>query len=534
MLINLLLKELRNTSFFSKVRKGNALSAILGLITTLAFVVIEVVVFSLLNVKLAKYDGASKAFLIIFLFAVSVVHIFYLATLVRKTLYNKDDNTILLTKPIPPLTNTLAKVLYVYVKNLLNNYVIAVPILFVYASLNFAMPRIYFLVVLYPIFISIFETGVAYLISIPYHEIHKFLKKHIVIQMITSAILSVLLCIAYYYVLSTFLTLVRDNNILSIFSEETIAKFDDISKYLLPTTLYIDVLDEKYESLFILIIISIFVFALGAIIGSKIYLYNLQNSRETKRKIKEKEYKLMSENKALLYKEFKILFEDSSSGGFSYSSLLLMQPILTVLVIIAMNTIFKTGMLSYVTSYFPYILELVQILFVILFASFINTSASFAISREHSCLRTLKTIPVSYRKQVFMKLIVPFIGSTIVTLISLIILACLKQISVVNALLTFIYSITLVAFLEIVSLNSDLKHPSIDSSDSNTSSIVGLISVLIPVLSIGVMFLLNYLEVHFILSFFIAYVIILLIGIPYVILFNKNMTKRFIALEMRN
>ena len=55
MLINLLLKELRNTSFFSKVRKGNALSAILGLITTLAFVVIEVVVFSLLNVKLAKY-----------------------------------------------------------------------------------------------------------------------------------------------------------------------------------------------------------------------------------------------------------------------------------------------------------------------------------------------------------------------------------------------------------------------------------------------------------------------------------------------
>ena len=90
------------------------------------------------------------------------------------------------------------------------------------------------------------------------------------------------------------------------------------------------------------------------------------------------------------------------------------------------------------------------------------------------------------------------------------------------------------AFLEIVSLNSDLKHPSIDSSDSNTSSIVGLISVLIPVLSIGVMFLLNYLEVHFILSFFIAYVIILLIGVPYVILFNKNMTKRFIALEMRN
>ena len=211
-----------------------------------------------------------------------------------------------------------------------------------------------------------------------------------------------------------------------------------------------------------------------------------------------------------------------------------MQPILTVLVIIAMNTIFKTVMLRYVTSYFQYILELVQILFVILFASFINTSASFAISRENSCLRTLKTIPVSYRKQVFMKLIVPFIGSTVVTLISLIILACLKQISVVNALLTFIYSITLVAFLEIVSLNSDLKHPSIDSSDSNTSSIVGLISVLMPVLSIGVMFLLNYLEVHFILSFFIAYVIILLIGIPYVILFNKNMTKRFIALEMRN
>ena len=533
MLLNLVLKELKNTSIISRIKKGNIFGTILSIILSLGFVVLEVVVYSMLSNKLKKYEGATDAFLVVFLFAVTVILIFYLSIIVGKSLYNKEDNTILLTKPIPPYINTLSKVLYIYIKNVGTNYLITVPILLAHASNTFVMPRIYFLILLYPIIISIFETGLAYIISIPIHEISKFLNRHNYIKMALSAIFSVGFCFIYYYILSTFLTLVRDNNILSIFSESTIASFKEISKFLVPTSLYIEVLSENYESLLILLGISLGVFIIGTVFGSNIYLYNLKNTKETKRKYKEKEYELVSVNKALLHKELKILFEDSSSS-FSYSSLLLAQPFLTVLVVLAMNTIFSTGMLSFVTSYFPYVLQLIQILFVILFAAFINTSASLAISREHNCLRILKTIPVSYRKQILIKIAVPFAGTLIMTSISVLCLILLKQISLLNGLLTILYALTLCLLLELISIDSDLRHPVNMKDDNSKSSLTTLGGTLLPILEIAIMFFLNYLGLPFFVSFFIAYLLLIVALVPFILYFKKYVAKRFVALEMRN
>lgn len=534
MFLNLVLKEFKNGTLIEKLKKGNFLSVILNILISFAFVVLEIYLFRMINEKLNAFNGASKAFLTIFLFIISVGHILFLTAKVRGTLYSKIDNDILINKPVSPSMNILSKIVFIYLRDVMMNYLIAFPILIVYGYENQMISRVMFIMVMYPFIISIFETGVSYLLSLPYQEIYRFLKRHFIVQVITSIVIIVLLCFVYSYILNAFLVLVRDNNIYAIFSKSTIMKLDNIASYLIPTKYFIQLINLDFRGLFYLVIISLAIFLLGIFISSKHYLHSINSTKESKRKSSKREIKLTSINKALIKKELKLFFEDSNSI-FSCSSLLVMEPFLTVLVIQAMNTIFKTGMLTYVTNYFPYLLPLIHILFIALFATFINTSASFVISREkYQGVRICKSIPLSYRKQIYIKMIVPFSLSTISLLVTILVLMTSKQVSVINCLLSFIFTILLTAFLELLSVNSDLKNPSKEGEESNKNSMISLLSIIIPLLLVGLMFALTYFALPLGWSFMIATTLLVIALGGYMLYFDKKVALRFVALEMRN
>lgn len=534
MFLNLVLKEFRNGALVTKLKKKNFLSVILNVLVSIAFVILEVYLFKMLNAKLSAFEGASIAFLNIFLFAISVIIILYQTTIVRKTLYSKEDNDILINKPVSPVMNMLAKIVFVYFRNILMNFVIAFPVLIIYGYDNHVISRVMFLMFMYPFIISIFETGMSYLLSIPYQMIYRFLQKHFIVQVITSIVIVIALCFAYSVVLNAFLTLVRDNNIYAIFSQSTIDKLDNIANYLVPTKFYIQLLDFNFIGLFFILLISLVIFILGTSISSKIYLVSMAKEKENKQITKEKEIKIYSQTKALIRKELALYFEDSNSI-FSFSSLLVIEPFLTVLVIQAMNTIFKTGMLSYVTSYFDYLSPLIQMLFISLFSTFINTSASFVISREkYRGIRICKTIPVSYNRHLIIKMIVPFVLSSISLFVTIIILMITKQVNVGIALLSFVFSLFLTVLLELLSISSDLKDPQVNGEESNRGAIISLLAIVVPLLSVSVIFLLTYAGVPLVGSFFIVLALLGVFVALYAFFFYKKASKRFVALEMRN
>ncbi len=535
MFLNLLIKEFKNGALFTKLKKGNFLSIFLTLIVSLAFIILEVYLFRMLNKKLMAFNNASEAFLNIFLFAITIIQILYLTTLVRKTLFSKEDEKILLNKPVNPMLNMLSKIVFIYLRNVLMNFIVAFPILYVYGYDTYATSRVLFLMFLYPFIISIFETGVSYLLSIPFQFVYNFFKKHFVIQVVISSCISIGLCYGYSFILKAFLTLVRDNNIYAIFSKDVIDHLYDVAEYLFPTHFYIQALHFNIDGLIFILAISIFIFIVGILVSSKVYYLSLTNETyKKKREVKDREIKIYSQNKALVLKELKLYFEESNSV-FSFSSLLLMQPFLTLLVIQAMNTIFKTGTLSYVSSYFKYLLPIIQILFVSLFATFINTASSFVISREKfNGVRICKMIPVSYRKHVLIKMLVPFSLSMVSLLISVIVLMITKQISVGNGFLALIFAIVMIIFLELVSINEDLKAPRSGNKESNKSALISLLSILIPVISVSGIFVLSFFKIPLIGSFMIVFLLLVLLLIGYGFYFYKKIAKRFIALEMRN
>lgn len=535
MFLSLVLKEFKNGSLARKMKKGNFLGILLNIILVLGFLVLEIYIYSMLNAKLRVFVGASEAFLTLFLFLIGFVNILYLVTKVRATLFDPVDNKIIITKPVSPTINMASKLVFIYLKDVLANLLISLPILIVFGIDHNVLARTFFLMALYPLIISLFETGVAFLLATPYQSIYTYFKNHFIFRLIVSIVMMVILCFTYSYILNLFLSLVRDNNIYAIFSSSTIKMMSQIAPFLMPTRLYLLAsINYQYIHLITLVLVSLLVFCVGASLGSKLYFTLMKKELQEKVKAKKHAIVITSAKKALFKKEIMLYFENGSSI-FSFGSLLILQPALTVIVVQAMNLIFRTGILTYITNSFTYLLPLIQMLFVALFATFINTISSFVITREkHTGIRICKTIPVSYKEQIFVKMIVPFISSFSVLFITMLILILTGTCSLLNGVFSFLFALVLNFFLEFVSVRNDLKRPSIDVVENNRSVMITLLPVVLSILYVAAMFILNFIGLPYWAAFIIVFGLLLVFTTAYVFYFTKRVSKYFVALEVRN
>ena len=188
MFVNLLIKEFKNMMDSKSLNKKNVLSVILSCLISISFIVIEVYIYQKINQKLMKIENASNAFLTIFLFGLSIINILYLTSITRKTLYTKLDSQILINKPVPMNLNMLAKIVFIYIKDVINNLLISFPILICYALSIHGNSRILFIMSLYPLLIPLFETGISFLLSFLYQGAYIFFKKYFVIKTIINLI----------------------------------------------------------------------------------------------------------------------------------------------------------------------------------------------------------------------------------------------------------------------------------------------------------------------------------------------------------
>ena len=120
MFLSLVFKEIKSIFSGDKFSKDKVLNTILSAIVSIFFIVIEISLYTMLNNRLSVYKGASVGFLTIFLFIISIIMTLYTTFVFRKTLFNEDDNKVLITKPIDPTVNVISKVLFTYLNSLSN------------------------------------------------------------------------------------------------------------------------------------------------------------------------------------------------------------------------------------------------------------------------------------------------------------------------------------------------------------------------------------------------------------------------------
>lgn len=515
-------------------REGSRLKSVLkilfSIISTALFIAIETVFFIAVLKKIDSFKGAPLAFTVLFLMVISLLLTFATVFKAKKLFFNELDMQQLSPHPIENSMQIFSKLVFVFLTHYVSSLMFTLPIFISYGYLYHKTMIFYYLAVFYPVFTGIFEIGIALLLVYPVWMFFEFLKKHVFLELSLSIIMLFALAIPYSYVLNIFIGLVSNNDILLIFTEESMTTLRDIQQHAFPLNLLIDAfLNGRSRNFFPYVSISVSVLILGLSI-TVFTFHKVRNLASSSTKAKGGFKKPKSQTYALIKKEISLLIK-KPEYILSYTALLAVQPFLTYLILKAMNTVFQSGTFLYYTTLFPGFVPLVDVFLVMMVAIVINSGANSYVAIEERTIKNLKTIPVPYKKQLLIKVTIPFILSSSVLLISLLILYLNGILSLLTTVFAGLLTIVFLLIFDVVSLIEELQ---IRHAKPRSTFISTLISYVLPFLYVALGILLSYIGVPLALMFIAGLAVLLIASVPIILTLFKNMGRWFMELEAIN
>lgn len=150
---------------------------------------------------------------------------------------------------------------------------------------------------------------------------------------------------------------------------------------------------------------------------------------------------------------------------------------------------------------------------------------------EHATIKVMKTIPVKYSKQIFIKIIIPFIMSSASLLITFLVLL----IGGVINFKVFFFGIFLVELLlvvfDIVSLKEELC---VRHKKPRSTYLSNLYSYLVPLIFFLVTCVFSYFKVSIYVACLLGGLVIVLFGLPIALYLMKKANSLFMELDMVN
>ncbi len=503
------------------------------------FIALECYLSIALDKKIVQYSSyGSFDFLVLFLFIMMVVTIFFTMIKGRKSLFDHKDSAVTMPLPIPPSTQVLSKVIYLYVESILFGWVTSTPLLICYGAMRHYIPYYYIFSVFYPVFISLFSVGIALLFSLIYQQIYRLIKKSDIAQFIVASVLVVSLCYLYQFVLNLFLTALNDSSIGGVFSADFVEFLHQSRYYFLPVYHLMDSVIEKGQiasDILIFLGSSLLSLVIGIGITSVFYIREMKlGSHSTgKEKKKIKKMKVISPFRALIKKEMSLLFKDDANL-FSYTSLLILCPFLTFAVISSLNSIIYDNLRFY-AAYFPELVSGINLTLILLFAGVINASASLSMTREGKALTIVKYLPISPLKQILAKVLIPITFSFFSLLITEIVLIATGIITLPVFFTSFFIGILLLVFSNLFGVYSDMHDKTSENRKVKLSIVNEIIPLILPLLLFVLFFVFSvYLRLPSWSLYLIASLFSLLTLSPSLIPLKKRYQEAFVKMEVNN
>lgn len=492
MITALLFKEFRlgfrqgETSLLAKVAK-----IVFTLLGGILFVVLLSFLTGALYDKLTTYSYAAPFHtLVFFLFIVLAVTILEGATRARKCLFDKGDSLVIAPLPIARYQVILSKMLYVYLVQLVELMLLSMPLLITFGvKVNF--PYWYHVMsVVYCLLLSFFSTGLSFLLSLLFQVFYLLLKDRNLIQFVLASIVVVLLCYAYQVFLNLFLVSLSDSALTGTLSKDFVKGLTDTTFFLLPVFNMLD-LFMGHDNILSnsLIILGLLVFALAAgYLSSDFALSKRLLFREREKSVDIASFRIESPKKALLKKELLLLFKDSSNT-FSYTSVLIMLPFLSFVVLSSLKATL-TYNLSVFLTYYPETLNVVFLSLFLLFVGIVNAGNALKPSLEGKALVVSKTLPYKPSFVLLVKLLCPSLLSLLSTTISLLVLSGTKTLSWPLFGVAFGASILLILSMNLLSLLGDVHD--LGQSKAHLSFLSSMASYLVPLLVLALGLVLSF------------------------------------------
>lgn len=517
----------------SRNKVSRVLGLVFALVVAVIFIVIEVYLFKSIFTKLRKINQATDTYFTLFLFIISTLLTVFALFTAKKLFFNEEDNTKLQAMPVSNTKIVLSKLFFLFLTMYFMNLVFNLPLFVTYGLIYQKMIIFYFNVVYYPVFLFFFQGGVALLLVYPFKLALDYLKKHIITQFIVVVIIAFGLTYLYSRALNIFINLVANNNIDSLFTTSVLSAINTASKFMVPVNFLEDAfVNNNATSIFPSIAISIGIFTIGLLVA--IYFYNkfLQNvfSDQKKKDKKERELKQTSPTKALIRKELILLFRNSNFI-FSFTGLLMVEPLLSYLIIKSLNTIFTSGALSYYLVAVPNIIAFLDVMLMMLVSAIIFQGANNYITNENKNVRLMKSMPVSLSKQLTIKVFIPLILSISFLLIAYFVLALTRTINWISFGYGLLMNIIFLTTLAVVSLFEELN---IKRNQEKNALLSSVYTYVVPFLYFVAALIMCYYKVNYNVVFLIGIGIVLLSLLPYSIKFKKRINDKFLSLEVSN
>ena len=530
-MLTLLLKDFKLMFGKKTSAAKRIISAVFAIVFLGCFVALELFLFDGVLQKISSVKGAAEAFLCIFLFVITILLIVSMIFQAKKLFFDPLDIEMLSMRPISNGQVVASKMILLFFIHYALAFVFEYPLLVAYGEIQGLSPLYFYKAIFYPALSFIFEAGVALILLYPAWLLSRFLKNRQIAKLIIATVVMAVLTYFYSIALNIFTNLVASNNIMALFTAKRVQSMITFREYALPVNFLMDVFVGKSgRALLLYLLISSGILVLG--LSITIYAYNYVRNVSFSAKIRNKERKISvtSATKALIRKELTLIFKDSDYI-FSFTGLLIVQPFLLSLVVNAMNTVFNSGTMVYYTTFLPSFVPAVDIFFVMVFSTTIAQGASSYITMEKRTVKNMKTIPVSYKKQLFIKLSIPFVLSATSMFVSIISLTVSGILRIDTAIVAFLAAICVLLTYDLISLIEEL---SIRHGKERKTALSSAYSYVMPLLFSVAVILLAYVGLNLYLCYLIGIVVIMATAAPIVYHAYRNGGKLFLELEAVN
>lgn len=475
-------------------------------------------------ISICLRSGLGNEFLVFFILIIQLIMLFFGLGLLTKTLFFNSDSGSLLKLPVSGEKIFIAKCFFAYFYMIMFSVLIMLPVLILYGILAGMGPLFYCMLPVACLLTPLLPFMLSTIFALPMMYVISFLKSKFVLMLITYVLIVAIGFVTYMEILNIVLSLLGQNDAGAVLTSGVVSQVRDIAYYLYPEVMIKNILTGTnfVKSFFGTILIGA-VFVVGIVyIAKKIYVKVLLKNVETENTFLRKNTKIKhtSATSALFKREFINIFR-SVNYSFQYLAVILTTP----LMVYFSNAICgNIGIEKLGEGLLPGISILVLIMFLSMAVSF---SAS-SLTREGDKFFHTKIIPVTFKKQISVKLCLYMMVTIPSILVSCLALYFFGTLSIAQALL-YTLSISLIMLGNACfGIERDIKNPKfkylgteeMTGANRNVISSVGIgliISLVLGVAAIIISFFFSLDFIYYVLfGFAVPYALI-----EFIFLFTK-------------
>ncbi|MBE6634569.1 MAG: hypothetical protein E7617_00020 [Ruminococcaceae bacterium] len=527
-MLTLLIKDFKLLFSTGKSKARRFLDGIFSVIMTALIIAIEVFLFSAILTKIKSYSGAPETFTCLFLAVISVLMMANGVLKAMKLFFNKKDIDQLANHPVSDGMMISSKLIFLFLNHYATAFLFTFPIFTAYGIIFRKTAWFFYMAIFYPVASFLFEVGVALLLVYPVWLLIEYLKKHVALEFAVAVVLLFAGATIYSIVLSAFVDMVANNDLNLIFTDESITKISKITSRLVPINFLVDFFIKGSRlKMTPYVCISLGIFILGTAVT--VFMYGYIRHVAPQRKQRERIFKFRGRkvNIALALKELALITKNPDFI-FSFSGLLAVEPFLLYLIVVAMSTIFTSGTFMYYVSLFPDFTSMISVFLVMMVTLIISSGANRYISMEASTIKNLKTIPISPKRQLIIKVLIPFIMSETALVISILVILIGRAASPLVCLFAFLLSTVLLFVFDLIAMREELH---IRHAKPRSTFMSSLFAYLLPIMFVALGLVLSFVGVPIWLICLFGALIFIGIGIPVFINVWRNMDAWFMDLE---